>query len=583
MAKQTYTAHGVYLMGQLYSKDGKPCSGARYFPLPYESVLLPESEWIAEKTYVELDSRVTKVKSVHPLAFSDKNGKLTFFHEAQEDIPKGESTKLSGGPVALKHSLDGKDTKRNVLFFPSYLVPMFTAGVEEGEHWIPKLHEKLKGLQEQDKYFTTEIKTLDPVSQRHLLLALPEGKELTALKESSPYFEHYHHWLSSLGREQLAGKPLHILTVPQYYTIVVSFSSAKYRGATVTLSELPPGLVVAGTEGQNISKVDNSPFKSVQNPEEDEAHFCATFWIESDILPTLHTLDEYCRIDINTETVDFKFVNEFKRKGLLTYSLKERVLHLPVKTVIGRSSLVNGDPISVEEALFSHVPDYYRDMTERLNKLPNERPEQEATSKANELPISAGMWHQFQSYKGFFEAGSGALEKGPTWQIMSKLAHASLSEVLASDDEMYARTTLAAAGVTGAAMGFIDAVADLEYNNRAVNRAALIQGALGRRAFTGIPFPDSVKPFLTGAGKVGNKVLGEPLTALEMVYSLSQTNKSGKHAVKAENAFLNDVTGYAATTISPSEDKLQALKKDADAMQAKEKEAIEALKGRWLI
>ncbi|MGF1723158.1 OmpA family protein [Photobacterium nomapromontoriensis] len=567
-----YTVHGVYLMGQLYGRDGSPCPGARYFPLPYETMVLPDSLWKEDKTYIKPDSVVAMVRAENPLAYSDKYGKLTFFNEDKQpvaaQVATGKTVTLTGSPVAVKQSSLGKTSQRNVLFFPSYMVPMFIGGEEEGKPWLPALYQKLKN---QTQYFTTDITTLDPISERHLLLALPEGEALTELTKDSPYFEHYHHWLSTLGSE-----PLHILTVPQYYTIVVNFSSAKYVGATVTLSELPPGVVVMGTEKQSVSKVKLVNFMDMDGT--DQPMYCATFWIESNILPTLDKLEQYCRIDINTATVNLKFTNEFSQKGLSTYSLKERVLHLPVKTIIGRCSLVNGDPISVEEALFNHVPAFYKDMTDRLNKQPYDLPEQVTASTAEQRPITAEMWHQLQSYKGFFEAGTAALENGPTWQMLSKLAHASLSEALANDNSDLARATLAAVGVTGASMEFVEAVADLKSKNPLVTQANLIRRALDQQAVSGIPFPNSARPFLTKLGAVGNTVLGLPLTALETVYNLTILSDSHQKATKADDAFLNDVTRYAVATISPSANKLLALKQDPDTLTQKEQDVMRALK-----
>ncbi|KKC97859.1 hypothetical protein [Photobacterium halotolerans] len=502
---------GTYLMGRLYGRDGEVTRGAKFYPLSYETMVLPNDNWVDELTYNDKNQLISRVKTDFPIAYSDQHGKLNLFIHDQGMT----EFKLSGSPIISK-SHAKESIKREVVFFPARMIPLYQSSYLSG--WNSELHKLLSGGQgESNNVFSTDEKVLNLKQGKSQLLETPDNKR-NEISEKSEYYKKYITWYDSLSNDENHDSEINIIEVPQYYTIVVNFSSDDYLGATVKIKDYPRYIRIMGTEDLALSKVNEVNFNDHDN--QDKPIYCATFWIETDILHRLNDIEEYCSFEINLETViNVKSVRRFQEKNIIQYSLKERVFNLPIKTTIGRSVIVNGDPISVEEAILIHAPEYFQNIVSKLNDNPYKLPQN--------MPTEAGesqkyLWHYLQSYKGLFEAGALQLEKGTTAQLISKVVYATISYIAGGTQSEFSQSLLSAAGVAGSANSLIESISKLKVeNSKIVTKAKEFQTLLGDRVVLDIiPMPQSIKPFISGVGKVGGFLLDKPLTAVNGIVNL---------------------------------------------------------------
>ncbi|KKC97831.1 hypothetical protein, partial [Photobacterium halotolerans] len=496
---------GTYLMGRLYGRSGKVTRGAKFYPLSYETMVLPNDNWVDELTYNDKNQLVSRVKTDFPIAYSDQHGKLNLL--VHDD--KMTEFELSGSPIISK-SHAKKSSKIEVVFFPARMIPLYQSSYVK--EWNSELHKLLSGGDgKSNNIFSTDEKVLNLKQGKSQLLEIPDSKR-NEISAKSDYYKKYITWYDSLSNNNNNDCEINIIEVPQYYTIVVNFSSDDYLGATVKIKDYPQYIRIVGTEDLALSKVNQVSFKD--HDDQERSIYCATFWIESDILHRLNDIEEYCSFEINLETIDIiESLKKFQDKNINQYTLKERVFNLPIKTTIGRSVVVNGDPISVEEAILLHTPEYFQNIVSKLNDNPYTLPKN--------MPTEAGesqkyLWHYLQSYKGLFEASALQLEKGTTAQLISKVVYATTSYLASEDKSELAQSLLSAAGVTGSANSLIESISKLKVeNSKIVTKAKEFQTLLGDRVVLDIiPIPQSIKPFISGVGKVGGFLLDKPLTAV---------------------------------------------------------------------
>ena len=230
----------------------------------------------------------------------------------------------------------------------------------------------------------------------------------------------------SLTQKQLSS--VRALVLPQQFTIVVQFSSAQFKGASVTLSNFPESLRIIGNTKQNnnlsaVSEVQEIEFYDVDDLP--KYVYAATFWVMSDSVFALKEANQYCRFDIDLTTLKDDIARgQWQQRKAQQYSFCERVLHLPIQTPLGRSALVNGDPISVEEALFNQAPHLYPDLLAKLKQSPTDLPETLASEQSK--PIAAQLWHSVQMNKAYIESAAQAMQHKLSWQTVAKIAAASM-------------------------------------------------------------------------------------------------------------------------------------------------------------
>ncbi|MEZ8700099.1 OmpA family protein [Vibrio lentus] len=592
-----YDIPGLYLMGRLHDRDGKPVG--RLFPLAHETLVIPslevKQEFVADHTAT---NKQVSTSSKNPIAVSDELGKLNILatREFNADQIGAELLRapLSKGSV---EAAVNNGVVQDVLFFPSYLVPLSqmanaAQASKDQEPWLTKLYnllsyDTLKEIQD-DKGRPACVTDLSVkrVSVEQDCLAPPSDQ----VDKSSDFFNNYAEWYNKSHSKQI-----HVVEVPQFYTIQVVFSSEDYIGAEVTLVHLPKGINIQGSETESHGVLPTSTVKEVLykystdgQVSQDESMYVATFWLNSESVLVLNDRLASVRIDIDfsklksedeTEEVELALT----AKGIPErYSLKENALALDIHTTAGRTAVVNGDPISVEEALINHAPQFFPHLNADLEAFPYDSPEKLIERKENKTSLPNSTWATFQTVKGSLESTSGVLKDGISWGTLSKFAASSVSSINTGDAELakLALTVSKTLGATQASRAFIKAVADLNdhYPNEVTQSAHFMNGRINaqivwfsQKFHTQMDrisplWSASILPYLTGAGRIGTKaldMLDKPLTIAELGYDAVNTyaNWNGSQAAQgsAHGDLLSKIQEYMATTASVQADKAQAF------------------------
>jgi len=280
---------GTYLMGRLLNREGDFCQGAPFVPLPYYTFYLPDGAQTgegntgndAEEVAFQDDNKNKKARRDSPIAYSDKHGRFVFFATDEGD----ENDKnLAGTPVALFK-------RRNALFFPSYLVTI--AQGHYGKNWSRELTNKLNN----DKLRETSIVSLEAKEVRLNKGLFLSEKNLVDNQLTRDYID----WHKSIFRKQ---KAINVVTVPQYYTIVLTFSSDNFVNGRVSLTDFTDKVVLTGDDTDNQTR--NQPASVIRKVlytnhkgDKERELIAATFWVETELLGVPLTPSElFCRFDI---------------------------------------------------------------------------------------------------------------------------------------------------------------------------------------------------------------------------------------------------------------------------------------------
>ncbi|MCJ8351202.1 OmpA family protein [Moritella sp.] len=550
---------GYYLLGRPYNKDGIACG--HYIPLRHYAMAVTIKD-SGDKT-VEHKSKNVTITPATGLVVSDNNGLLVH--------PSREVT-LSRKPFTFQDNKAGNG-KVKALFFPSHMLPMAYACFEG--NWLKKLHTLLEDQQSLTHSSNVVLRRENRVAlKKSSVFSVPDpnAKDKTA--------KSYAQWYEQLFSEHNREQPMEFIEIPQLYTIVVVFSSSVYMGATVCLSQFPNNLRFAGTEDDDSSiKKATSQVKEVSHPDNAgtaNTSYAATFWLEGNLPQQLKPSEQYCRFDIDLSTVSLRSNKDKIKESKIPhdYNLIEQVLHLPISTIAGRSSLVNGDPISVEEALVNHCPQYFKDLTDKITDSAYVKPQDAKLSNGKSVP--AGVWHHLQTYKSYYESLGTGLEKGVTIGTVSKLINASLSQI--DPDSEFTKFVQSATGISGAAKSYLDIYkkfdpASIGKLAKGVKAMAELVNSTGNLAGLGSlhVFPAHLRPFASTLGKVFDTALGTPLSFLELGYNMNEALDKSNVSDNAETNFMNTSKLYTHNTNSFS-----AVLRDIDKAQSKEKK--EALK-----
>ncbi|MEZ9623583.1 OmpA family protein [Vibrio sp. 10N.222.55.A3] len=595
-----YDIPGLYLMGRLHDRDGNPVG--RLFPLAHETLVIPSLE--VKQEFVADHSTTNKqisTSSKNPIAVSDELGKLNIL-AAREFNADQIGAELLRAPLAkgCVEAAINKGAVQDVLFFPSYLVPLSQMAnvAREGkdqEPWLTKLYNLLsyKDLKEikDDKGQPACVTDLSVkrVSVEQDCLAPPPDQ----VDKSSDFFNNYAKWYNKSHSKQI-----HVVEVPQFYTIQVVFSSVDFIGAEVTLADLPKGTNIQGSKKEDSGVLPTSKVKDVSyeystdgKATQQESMYVATFWLNSESVLSLSSQNTSLRINIDfSKKIDEdngkQFVTILDAKGIpKSYSLKENALALDIHTTAGRTAVVNGDPISVEEALINHAPQFFPHLSADLEAFPYDSPEKLIERKETKTSLPNSTWATFQTVKGSLETTSGVLKDGISWVTLSKFA-ASATELFKDSEKAELRDVALVAtktlGATQASGAFIKAVADLNdhYPNEVTQSAHFMNGRINAQIVwfsqkfhaqmerVSPLWSTSILPYLTGAGRIGTKaldMLDKPLTIADLGYDAVNTyaNWNGSQAAQgsAHGDLLSKIQEYMATTASIQADKAQAFQR----------------------
>ena len=565
MAKLNLKVSGVYLLGQLFDDKG-PVPNSRYFPLRNVCFAHKDDRETRAVSY-DGEGHQTQTPPKAALLYSDALGKITYFN-APGSLDLGQDLPLQGNPASATTFASGHS---RLLFFPPYLAPIHLMS-EEGKDgkWLANLYNSLiSGAETEpdENYFTKANQRDFPIT------ALLPSKEVSDK-----------HYAAAIGKledsietEQL--NTLNAIVLPQTFTIVVHFSDANFVGATVTLSNFPSQLRIKGdTEGSNltaVSTVKEVKFKDIDGQEKNI--YSATFWVISDSVFKLEEANQHCRFDIDLSTVRESSARDFwQDTKIQQYSFCERVLHLPISTPLGRSALVNGDPISVEEALFNQAPHLYPNLLEKLKQSPTDLPEKLASESKN--AIAPQIWHSVQSNKAYIESAAQTMQHKLSWQTVAKVAAASVGGSADSEIKNIA-------GATGACLSVMGKANDLSANTAAFGQSQIdlikLFGDKGNILFDKlkdkinlIEVPSQWRQLLQDT-QIAEKI-GKAYSLADVIIKGGNLVEAYNKDDKASKKFDSVVVEYLATVQQPGMQSLAAIS-DQELASA-EKVALEQLK-----
>lgn len=262
------------------------------------------------------------------------------------------------------------------------------------------------------------------------------------------------------------------LRIPQVWTINLFFSADYFEGAEVTLSGQPENLIIKGDAkdiGNKItSRVRPVTYYDIANQASDAqdaeevTQYVATFWITGGHLDDDEQIKQLVRFDIDLEGIkrywdallepsDIQMAQVAKLNlPNNCYSLSEQVLHLPIYSIAGRSIIVSGDPISVEESLFQHAPDTFKGWLDWSKNLPYTS----ENKPANGVQPSINILNSIGKYKEVIAASASGVMDPFSMTTVHKAFSAALNREQAGDPLLKALKL--AVGIDAKAKGFLD-------------------------------------------------------------------------------------------------------------------------------
>ncbi|MCG9575488.1 OmpA family protein [Vibrio tubiashii] len=478
MARAKIEQHSLYLMGQLVGPGGEAITGNGLYPLPGFTLALPELA-------VGQTADGSNSKNESPLYFSDSSGRLQGWNTKVQSVEELAGNKLSSSPLLISSTTD----KLKPVYIPPYLIP--AAVMSEDTTWTQRLAALAKDIiSSNDKYIEVGIDVVsdkdieqdrklskDPAERKFLAPELAkffihkaEAAEAQFGQNKGAYKRLYEKIYPENDSESYK-KNFHYLRIPQVWTINLFFSADYFEGAEVTLSGQPENLIIKG-DAEDIANKITSRVRPVtyfdianQTSDSDVAkevtQYVATFWITGGHLDEDDQIKQLVRFDIDLEGIkryweakDASSDSQMAQVAKLSlpnncYSLSEQVLHLPIYSIAGRSIIVSGDPISVEESLFQHAPDTFKGWLDWSKNLPYT-----SENKAeNGLQPSINILNSIGNYKGVIEASASGVMDPFSMTTVHKAFSAGLNEGQA---EELSDVLKFAVGIDAKAKGFLD-------------------------------------------------------------------------------------------------------------------------------
>ncbi|WP_261886053.1 OmpA family protein [Vibrio pomeroyi] len=471
MTRAKIEQHSLYLMGQLVGPTGDAIDGNGLYPLPGFALALPELAVVQAA-----DGSSSKNES--PLYFSDSSGRLQGWNSKVQSVNELVGNKLGSTPLLISSTTD----KLRPIYIPPYLIP--AAVMSENTTWPERLAKLAKEV------VSSQGKEIRLSSVEHWQIIDDLSKDAAERRFLAPelaeFFIHKAEAAEAqFGQKKGAYKRLYeqiysgnykhnfyYLRIPQVWTISLFFSADYFEGAEVTLSGQPENLIIKGDAediGNKItSRVRPITYFDIANQASDAqdaeevTQYVATFWITGGHLDDDEQIKQLVRFDIDLEGIKRYWdsllepsdsqMAQVAKLNLPNnrYSLSEQVLHLPIYSIAGRSTVVSGDPISVEESLFQHAPDTFKGWLDWSKNLPYTS----ENKAARGVQPSINILNSIGNYKGVIEASASGVMDPFSMTTVHKAFSASLNKEQAGDELLNALKL--AVGIDAKAKGFLD-------------------------------------------------------------------------------------------------------------------------------
>lgn len=609
MARAKIEQHSLYLMGQLVGPNGKAITGNGLYPLPGFTLALPELT-------VGQTADGSNSKNESPLYFSDSSGRLQGWNTKVQSVEDLAGNKPSS-PLLISSTTD----KLKPVYIPPYLIP--AAVMSEDTAWTERLAKLAKEvvssqgkairLSSVEDWQIEEDLSKDSAERTFLAPELAEffihkaeaaeaqfGQNKGAYKRlyEKIYSKNYNH-------------NFYYLRIPQVWTINLFFSADYFEGAEVTLSGQPENLIIKGdTEdfgNKIISRVRPVTYYDIANQASDAqdaeevTQYVATFWITGGHLDEDDQIKQLVRFDIDLEGI--KRYWSAKRESSDSqmaqvaklnipnncYSLSEQVLHLPIYSIAGRSIILSGDPISVEESLFQHAPDTFKGWLDWSKNLPYTS----ENKPANGVQPSINILNSIGKYKEVIAASASGVMDPFSMTTVHKAFSAGLNRVQAGDPLLNALKL--AVGIDAKAKALLDFAQNLKPPAQGtLTPISDLASALNWSNHLGSPIPsiytippalqhfwhkvdDKILTPLKPAARAIEYVLDKPFGFAELVSSGLEIPKGIENSESAFNAYIDKSKEYGQKTQSVISTLLLSDEKDRQALLESEAEHKKAL------
>ncbi|MFV8451928.1 OmpA family protein [Vibrio campbellii] len=608
MARAKIEQHSLYLMGQLVGPDGKAITGNGLYPLPGFTLALPELA-------VGQTADGSSSKNESPLYISDSSGRLQGWNTKVQTVKELDGNKLASSPLLISSTKD----KLKPVYIPPYLIP--AAVMSEDTTWSERLAQlareaditraEVEVSRLRDWQIREDLKK--DVAERRLLA--PELAEFFIHKAEAAEAQFGQH-KGAYKRlyEKIYSKNynhnFYYLRIPQVWTINLFFSADYFEGAEVTLSGQPENLIIKGDAkdiGNKItSRVRPITYFDIANQASDSdvaeevTQYVATFWITGGHLDEDAQIKQLVRFDIDLEGIkryweakDVSSDSQMAQVAKLNipnncYSLSEQVLHLPIYSIAGRSIIVSGDPISVEESLFQHAPDTFKGWLDWSKNLPYTS----ENKPANGVQPSINILNSIGKYKEVIAASASGVMDPFSMTTVHKAFSAGLNGDQAGD--MLEALKLAV-GIDAKAKGFLDyaqklkppaqgTITPISDLANALNWSNHLGGALPS-VYTIPPVlqhfwhkvDDKILTPLKPAVRAIEYALDKPFGFAELVSSGLEIPKGIENSESAFNAYIDKSKEYGQKTQSVISTLLLSDEKDRQALLESEAEHKKAL------
>ncbi|MCE7730558.1 OmpA family protein [Vibrio campbellii] len=609
MARAKIEQHSLYLMGQLVGPGGEAMTGNGLYPLPGFTLALPELT-------VGQTADGSSSKNESPIYFSDSSGRLQGWNTEVKSVKELDRNKLASTPLLISSTTD----KLKPVYLPPYLIP--AAVMSEDTTWserLAKLAKEVASSQEKEirlssleKWQIKEDLNKDVAERRFLAPELAEffiHKAETAEEELCQKKGAY----KRLYEQIYSGNYKHnfyYLRIPQVWTINLFFSADYFEGAEVTLSGQPENLTVKGDAediGNKItSRVRPVTYFDIANQASDSdvakevTQYVATFWITGGHLDEDEQIKQLVRFDIDLEGIkryweakDVSSDSQMAQVAKLNipnncYSLSEQVLHLPIYSIAGRSIILSGDPISVEESLFQHAPDTFKGWLDWSKNLPYTSENKPAVG----VQPSINILNSIGNYKAVIEASASGVMDPFSMTTVHKAFSAGLNEGQAG---VLSDTLKFAVGIDAKAKSFLDFAQNLKPPAQGtLTPISDLASALNWSNHLGSPLPsiytippalqhfwhkvdDKILTPLKPAARAIEYVLDKPFGFAELVSSGLEIPKGIENSESAFNAYIDKSKEYGQKTQSVISTLLLSDEKDRQALLESEAEHKKAL------
>ncbi|HHF2917189.1 OmpA family protein [Vibrio sp. VGrn 2] len=618
MARAKIEQHSLYLMGQLVGPAGEAITGNGLYPLPGFALALPELT-----VGQTVDGSSSKNES--PLYFSDSSGRLQGWNTKVQSVEELDGYKLASTPLLISAKVAEKKLKP--VYIPPYLIP---AAVMSGDTaWTKRLAQlateavitsaevevsRLRGWQikEDLKKAVAERQFLAP-ELAEFFVHKAEAAEEELCQKKGAYRRLYEQIYSGNYKHNF-----YYLRIPQVWTINLFFSADYFEGAEVTLSGQPENLSIKGDANDIGNKItsrvrpvtyfDIANQASGSDVAKEVTQYVATFWITGGHLDDDEQIKQLVRFDIDLNTINaylednLDLEDENQKRQLEErlarvdelslpnncYSLSEQVLHLPIYSIAGRSIILSGDPISVEESLFQHAPDTFKGWLDWSKNLPY-------TSKNKAAPgaqPAINILNSIGNYKDVIEASASGVMDPFSMTTVHKAFSAGLNGDQAGD--MLEALKLAV-GIDAKAKGFLDFAQKLKPPAQGTlepisDLASVLNWSnyIGSTLPSVYTIPPELKHFwhkvddkiltpLKPAVRAIEYALDKPFGFAELVSSGLEIPKGIDNSESAFNAYIDKSKQYGQKTQSVISTLLLSDEKDRQALLESEAEHKKAL------